>query len=98
MLETNAEKPDKFNPKEAIFVNPGGIAHTLTDKAGKLYMSAIPKDAVPSVGTDYVMLKDSLMLYFECFDRTKHMESTMFMPAPCSAAAPEAASAPSATV
>ena len=26
--------------------------------------------------TDYVLLKDSLMLYFECFDRTKHIEST----------------------
>ena len=76
MLEINTEKPGKFNPKDAVFVNPDGVAHTLTDKAGKLYMSAIPKDTSAPANTDFVLLKDSLMLYFEYFDRTKHIETT----------------------
>ena len=76
MLEINTKKPGKFNPKDAVFVNPDGVAHTLADKAGKLYMSTVPKEASAPVSTDFIMLKDSLMLYFEYFDRTKHIEST----------------------
>ncbi len=77
MLEINTEKPGKFNPKEATFVNPDRVAHTLTDKAGRLYISAIPMNTSMPANADYVSLKDSLMLYFECFDRTKHIESTV---------------------
>jgi hypothetical protein len=77
MLEINTEIPGKFNPKEATFVNPDGGAHTLTDKAGKLYISAIPQNTSISANTDHILLKDSLMLYFEYFDRTKHIESTI---------------------
>ncbi len=77
MLEINTEKPRKFNPKEATFVNPDGVVHTLTDKAGKLYMSAIPQNTSNLANTDHILLKDSLMLYFEYFDRTKHIKSTV---------------------
>ena len=77
MLEVNAEKPGKFNPKEAVFINSDGVAHMLTGKAGKLYMSAVPNNASRPIDTDYILLKDSLKLYFEYFDRTKYSDSTI---------------------
>ncbi|MBO6113405.1 MAG: ISL3 family transposase [Lachnospiraceae bacterium] len=77
MLEINTEKPDKFNPRKATFVNSDGSAQTLTEKAGKLYLSAVPKKTTKTINVDSVLLKDSLMLYFKHFDRTKHAESTI---------------------
>ena len=41
--DVNAKQnPDKFNPKTARFFDEEGIERTLTAKADKLYMSAIP--------------------------------------------------------
>jgi len=78
MLEINTPKPDKFNPKTARFFDEEGIEQTLTAKADKLYMSAIPSDFKEQTSltvNGYVIAKDSVMLYFEYFDRKKHMES-----------------------
>lgn len=78
MLEINTPKPDKFNPKTARFFDEEGIEQTLTAKADKLYMSAIPSDFKEQTSltvNGYVIAKDSVMLYFEYFDLKKHMES-----------------------
>ncbi len=76
MLEINAPKPDKFNPKKAVFLNSDGIYYTLAEKAKKLYMSVISENKFITPEIDTITLTDSLLLYFEYFDQTKQIKST----------------------
>ena len=75
MLEINTEKPDKFNPREATFVNSNGELYTLIEKAERLYVPPVSNDTFKIPATKDIILKDSLGLYLESFDMTKQMES-----------------------
>ncbi len=73
IVERNWDSDDKADRLQAAYHMQQAIEKTIKLK---LYMSAIPKSTSMPSNTDYVLLKDSLTLYFECFDRTKYIEST----------------------